>query len=54
MIETGFEINPLDETAHDSLVFNFDVDAPAALMPKGSRVVQYVTFANPLNKKEKP
>lgn len=38
-IETGFEINPLDEKATDKVVFNFDFDAPAGLMPKGSRVV---------------
>jgi len=53
-IETGFEINPLDENAPDELVFNFDFEAPTAAIPKGSRVVQWVTFANPNNKKEKP
>jgi len=53
-VETGFEINPLSETAPDELVFNFDLDAPAAAIPKGSRIVQWVTFTNPNNKKEKP
>lgn len=53
-IQTGFDFNPMDEAVNDELVFNFDLDAPAALMPKGSRVVQYVTFSNPANKKEKP
>ena len=53
-IETGFEINPTDTTVNDKLVFNFDISGPATTMPKGSRVVQYVTYSNPANTKEKP
>lgn len=53
-VETGFEINPLDQSANDELVFNFDLDAPQTVLPKGTRVMQWVTFSNPNNKKEKP
>lgn len=53
-VTTGFEFNPTLDTAHDKLVFNFDLETPAALAAKGSRIMQYVTFSNPSDTKSKP
>jgi hypothetical protein len=52
-LETGFDINPSVEVDPDELVFTFNYDAPKSTLPKGSRLVQWVTFKHP-DKKEKP
>jgi len=53
-VTTGFEFNPTLDDATDKLVFDFMLETPQALIKKGNRVVQYVTFSNPAEKKEKP
>jgi hypothetical protein len=53
-LKAGFDVNPVLKTEPDELVFSFDLNGPATALPKGSRVVQWVTFTNPKKKKEKP
>lgn len=42
--ETGFEVNPYDDTANDSFGFWWTLDAPTEAIPDGSIVYQYVSF----------